>query len=126
MRRLLIAVTLLVLVLCGAWGSTNHLGELTGQMSSLLTQAENLGENGDWESALSLTRQAETFWKDHAFYFHILLRHSDTDNITQSFREVKEFLRCQESGEYSAANAILIGRIDLLYEQERCTLKNLL
>lgn len=125
MRRLLIAVSLLLLVLCGTWLSTNHLGTLTGQMSTLLTRAEALGESGDWETALSLTQQAESIWTDHELYFHILLRHSDTDNITYSFREVKEFLRCQEGGEYSAANSVLIGRIYLLYEQERCNLKNL-
>ena len=126
MRRLCIALALLLLVLAGSAWSTHRLGTISGQMTSLLTQAEVLGEGGSWEEALSLTRQAETIWKNHEFFLHVILRHSDTDNITHSFREVKEFLHCREGGEYSAANAILMGRIYLLYEQERCTLKNLL
>jgi len=126
MRRLCIAVSLLLLVLAGALWSTRHLGSITGEMTALLTRAETLGEGGSWEEALSLTRQAEGLWEEHATFFHIILRHSDTDDITHSFQEVKEFLQCREGGEYSAANAVLLGRIYLLYEQERCNLKNLL
>jgi len=126
MRRLCIALALLLLVLAGSAWSTHRLGIISGQMTSLLSQAEVLGEGGSWEEALSLTEQAEIIWENHEFFLHVILRHSDTDDITHSFREVKEFLHCREGGEYSAANAILMGRIYLLYEQERCTLKNLL
>ena len=126
MRRLCIAVSLLLLVLAGALWSTHFLGTITGEMTILLTRAETLGEGGSWEEALSLTRQAEQLWEEHETFFHIILRHSDTDDVTYSFKEVKEFLHCREGGEYSAANAVLLGRIYLLYEQERCNLKNLL
>ena len=40
--------------------------------------------------------------------------------------EVLEFLTCQESGEYSAANAVLIAHIRLLSDMERLTPRNLL
>ena len=126
MRRLCISILLLLLVLAGTMWSTHHLAGISKEVTSLLTQAEHLGEGGSWEEALSLTCRAEVLWKEHEFFFHVILRHSDTDNVTHSFQEVKEFLHCREGGEYSAANAILIGRIELLVEQERCTLKNLL
>ena len=126
MRRLCIALALLLAVLAGALWSTHYLGKVTGQMSNLLTRAEALGEGGSWNEALSFTRQAEQIWEEHEVFFHVILRHSDTDVITYCFKEVTEFLQCREGGEYSAANAVLIGRIQLLYEQERCDLKNLL
>ena len=37
-----------------------------------------------------------------------------------------EYLDCREGGEYSAANARLLLRLELLSEAERLTLKNVL
>ena len=83
-------------------------------------------ETGDWEEAHVLTEQALTQWQSRDSYLHILLRHSDTDQIYTGFQEVLEFLTCQEAGEYSAANARLMTQISLLYEAEQFTLKNVL
>ena len=57
-------------------------------------------------------------------YLHVTLRHSDTDLIHVGFQEVLEFIECQEGGEYSAANARLAAQIQLIYESEQLTLKN--
>ena len=126
MKRMWIALGLLVLVFAAAWDNTFYLKHLTGQLSALLTQAEAWGEAGDWDRALELTRRAEALWEDHDVYLHVTLRHTDTDNVFLSFQEVKEFIHCQEGGEYSAANAVLLGHIHLLCEQEQFNLKNLL
>lgn len=126
MKRMWIALGLLVLVFAAAWGNTFYLKHLTGQLSALLAQAEVLGEAGDWDNAMELTRRAEALWEDHDVYLHVTLRHIDTDNVFLSFQEVKEFIHCQEGGEYSAANAVLLGHIHLLCEQEQFNLKNLL
>ena len=72
------------------------------------------------------SEQALTQWQSRDSYLHILLRHSDTDQIYTGFQEVLEFLTCQEAGEYSAANARLMTQISLLYEAEQFTLKNVL
>ena len=84
------------------------------------------GFPGDWEEARVLTEQALSQWQSRDSYLHILLRHSDTDQIYTGFQEVLEFLTCQEAGEYSAANARLMTQISLLYEAEQFTLKNVL
>ena len=94
--------------------------------AALLEQAEARAETGDWEEARVLTEQALTQWQSRDSYLHILLRHSDTDQIYTGFQEVLEFLTCQEAGEYSAANARLMTQISLLYEAEQFTLKNVL
>ena len=98
----------------------------TGALNALLEQAEARAETGDWEEARVLTEQALTQWQSRDSYLHILLRHSDTDQIYTGFQEVLEFLTCQEAGEYSAANARLMTQISLLYEAEQFTLKNVL
>ena len=65
-------------------------------------------------------------WDRHAVYLHVLLRHTEVDDVNTSFQEVREFINCQEGGEYSAANARLMTQISLLYEAEQFTLKNVL
>ena len=65
-------------------------------------------------------------WLSHDAYLHVLLRHSETDEIYIDFREVAEFIQCEEAGEYSAANARLIAQLELLSEAEQLTLKNIL
>ena len=120
MKRLWIAALLLA-VLFGATLCNNlYLRGFTGALNALLEQAEARAETGDWEEARVLTGQARDS------YLHILLRHSDTDQIYTGFQEVLEFLTCQEAGEYSAANARLMTQISLLYEAEQFTLKNVL
>jgi len=126
MKRVWIAAGLLLLVfvltLCHSFYLTRFTDELTG----LLEQAESCAERGDWDAAEQYNCQAHDRWEANDTYLHIFLRHTDTDAIYASFHEVEEFLQCQESGEYSAANARLVVLLDLLSEAEHLTLKNVL
>ena len=102
MKRLWIAALLLA-VLFGATLCNNlYLRGFTGALNTLLEQAEARAETGTGRSHV-LTEQALTQWQSRDSYLHILLRHSDTDQIYTGFQEVLEFLTCQEAGEYSAA-----------------------
>lgn len=128
MRRLYAALGLLALlaVLCGI--HTVHLSRFTGQLTDLLTQAQELVERDDWEAAARLTREAKGRWTDHEGYLHTTLRHADIDAILISFDEALAYLTGDERqpAEYAAANARLITQIQLLIEAELPTLTNLL
>lgn len=126
MKRLWIACGILVLVFAATLYHTHYLNAFTSDLTALLTRAEISAEEGDWDTAGELTRQAIENWDGRATYLHILLRHAEVDDVNTSFREVREFINCQEGGEYSAANARLIAQIELLYEAEQLTLKNVL
>lgn len=126
MKRLWIAVGLLCAVFAATLCSSFYLKSFTNDMTGLLTQAEANAETGDWGGAEGLTKSALEIWQQHDMYLYTFLRHSDTDQVHTGFREVQEFINCQESGEYSAANARLIAQIELLYEMEQFSLKNLL
>ena len=69
--------------------------------------------------------RAKDTWGDRDVYLHVLLRHADTDSIYAGFRETLALLDSQEYGEYAAANARLVTQIQLLYEAEQLTLKNI-
>ena len=126
MKRLWIAIAILAAVFAATLFNAHYLNGFTGQLSDMLTRAEVQAEAGNWPEAEELTQRAYHAWESHSSYLHILLRHSDTDQIHTGFREVQEFINCQEGGEYSAANARLIAQIELLYEAEQLTLKNVL
>lgn len=126
MKRLWICAGILLFLLLATIANTMAIGHITRELSGTLIQAEALAETGDWKQAEALTRQALDQWEASSSYLYVVLRHSDTDQVNTGFREVLEFIYCQEGGEYSAANAELIARIDLLADMERLTLKNLL
>ncbi len=125
MKRLWIALAILAAVFTAALCNSLALSSFTGELTSLLTRAEAQAEAGLWEEAGRLTQSASDRWEDRGTYLHVTLRHADIDQIETSFREVHEFLTCQESGEYSAANARLLTQLALLSEAEQLNWKNI-
>lgn len=126
MKRLWIAAILLCAMLGATLANAWYLGRFTGRLTAALEESEALAEDGDWPAAQAMTEEAFQCWRSHEVYLHILLRHADTDQIYAGFQEAMEYLDCREGGEYSAANARLLLRLELLSEAERLTLKNVL
>lgn len=126
MKRILIAASILLLVFFAALGHSFYLSSFTGELTSLLETAEAQAEKENWKTAGELTQTAMDQWGARDVYLHIFLRHSETDSVYTGFREVLEFIQCQEGGEYSAANARLIAELELLSGSEQLTLKNVL
>lgn len=126
MKRAYIAMGILLAVFAATLYNAHYLNAFTADLSDCLTRAEAQAEGGDWTAAAETTQQARAQWEARTLYLHIMLRHGDTDDVNIGFREVTEYLREQERGEYSAANARLITKIGLLYEAEQLSLKNVL
>lgn len=126
MRRLWLSVALLLVVFVLTLLNSLYLKQFSMELTETLSQAEAEAERGNWERAEALTQEALDCWQEKNMYLYTMLRHSDTDSVYTGFREVEEFIHCQESGEYSAANARLLAQIELLYEMEQFTLKNIL
>lgn len=125
MKRVWIALAILLLIFSSTLLHSKNIGTLAHDLSALLEEAEANAEQGDWTGARKLTQTAREKWEKQDHYLHFTLRHSETDAIYTGFREVAEFIECEESGEYSAANARLIAELELLAEAEQLTLKNI-
>ena len=125
MKRLWIALALLGAIFIGTLFHIRSLHGFTDTLGTLLEQADERAAAEDWEQALDLTVQAKDIWAGRDVYLHVLLRHADTDAIYAGFRETLALLDSREYGEYSAANARLVTQIELLYEAEQLTLKNI-
>lgn len=126
MKRLWLAIALLAIVFSATLLNSRYLGSFTAQLTTLLTQAEEKATAGDWVSAAELTREVSERWHTQDKYLYTVLRHADTNEVHIGLREVQEFIRCRDTGEYAAANAQLITKIELLYEMEQLNLQNLL
>ena len=126
MKRLWIAAGLLVVLLGASLANAWYARTLTGDMGERLRQAQALTERDDWSRAESVTRQVYEDWQNNHFYFHTLMRHSDTDQVLRAFRQVLEYLRLREPDQYNAANADLMTQLELLAEMEQPTLVNVL
>jgi hypothetical protein len=129
MKRITVAVGLLVLLAGMAALNLWYLRQLTDQVSGQLEQAQTLvAQQGDWESAQAVTEDAYRRFSDATVLLHITLRHADIDSIRSSFREVLAFLDGAEHqpAEYAAANARLLTQLELLAEGERPSLQNFL
>ncbi len=128
MRRLWVSAGLVVLLAVLSGLHVWHLNGFTGQLTGLLTQAQELAALEDWEGAARLTRQAKDRWTGHESYLHITLRHTDIDAILVSLDETLAFLEGGEKqpAEYAAVNARLLAQLALLVEAEVPTLTNIL
>lgn len=126
MKRLYIAAALLILLLGVSLANGWYAQNITGEMCKELRQAQLLAEVEDWSQAESITRQVYEDWQGRHFYFHTLMRHSDTDQVLRAFRQVLEYLRLQEPDQYNAANADLMAQLELLAEMEQASVVNVL
>ncbi|MBD5084489.1 MAG: DUF4363 family protein [Clostridiales bacterium] len=128
MKRLYLSIGLIALLAVLSSLHIWQLNRIIGQLTGLLTEAQELVEQEDWEGAARLTRQAKERWMEYEGYLHITLRHADTDAIQVSMDEALAFLEGGEKqpAEYAAVNARLLTQLGLLVEAELPTLTNLL
>lgn len=127
MRRLFVSAAVLAALFGLSLFSSHRLSALTEQLNALLREAEICVLYEDWDAAADKTEAALDLWLKQETYLHTTLQHKDTDQILLNFHEVRQLLSTQEAGgEYFAANAQLITRIELLSEMEQLNLKNLL
>lgn len=127
MRRLCASAAVLTALFGISLLNSHCLSMLTGQLNELLREAETCVLYEDWDAAADKTEAALDLWSSRETYLHMTLQHEDTDQILLGFYEVRQLLSTQEAGgEYFAANAQLITRIELLSEMEQLNLKNLL
>lgn len=125
MNRLWIAVALLA-AMCGATlVNAYYCQQLADSLSGRLNQAQTLVEREQWDQAEELTRQVYQDWQDSHFYLHVVMRHSDTDQILRTFQSVLQYLELQELT-VCRGNADLAAQIQLLAEMEQASLVNVL
>lgn len=126
MKRIWIPCGLLATLLLLSLVNGRYVKNLTDDMIYQLTCAQQMTQRQQWNTAVQMTQSAYDNWQSHHSYLHIVMRHSDTDQIYRAFRAVMQYLQIQETDQYLAANADLIAQLGLLAEMEQPSLVNVL
>ena len=126
MKRLWLSLGILLALYRLSLANIRCTTQASNQLVTLLNQAEEAAEGGDWRSATTLTRQAQEMWDGYAGLLYITSCHAHADAVTTGFREVLELLQQEAEEEYSAANGVLIAETEHLAEVEQLSLANLL
>ena len=118
MKRAWIAGSVLILLCALSIWSGLSLGRFTEDITASLEQAQSMAVKDNWQEAARVTSNAERRFRERSFYLHA---------VETSFREVEQLLAYGDRlGEYAAANAVLISRLELLSESEHFALRNIL
>ena len=125
MKRLWISLGILLAIFALSLANIRCATRTSNHLVTLLNQAEESAESGDWQGAAELTRQAQAQWDDHAGLLYVTACHANADAVNTGFREVLELLQQEAEEEYSAANGVLIAEVEHLAEVEQLSLANL-
>ena len=126
MKRLWIPCSILLFAMFLSLLSGRYVKNLTDDMIYQLNCAQQMSQRQQWDTAAQMTKSAYDNWQAHHTYLHIVMRHSDTDEIYRTFHAVMQYLQIQETDQYLAANADLIALLGLLSEMEQPSLVNVL
>lgn len=125
MKRLWISLALLLGIFALSLWSIHGISALSDRLVLELEQAESCVVAGDWDRARQITLQAQSRWRDSASHLYLYQCHATGDEINSGFRQALEYLRWQDTPEYSATNSALIADVEHLAEMELLTLRNL-
>ena len=114
MKRLWIALAILLGIFGASLLSAHWLSGFTGQLTQLLERSEQAAKEGDWQAAAALTGQAARNWQQRSGGLHVVLRHADIDQVHISFEEVQQLLDSRELGEWSRGYISAAARYRLI------------
>ncbi|MCC8122893.1 MAG: DUF4363 family protein [Oscillospiraceae bacterium] len=125
MKRLWISCIVLAALITATLLSSLYLQNLSQSVCDTLQQAQTYVQADNWDLAQERTAAAEQEWASHKGIY-AALRHTDLNGVYEGFAQVNACLHAQESGEYIAANASLIARLEMLAQSDLLNLQNIL
>lgn len=126
MKRLWAAIALLSLILMGSLLNARSIVRITDSLTQQMEQAQELVQAGHWDQALLCSRQAHQLWEQNYFYLHVVIRHSELDQIACGFDRVQLALVQQDWNQYISAKTDLTAQLSFMRDMERPSLVNIL
>ena len=102
MKRLWISLGILLAIFGLSLSNIRYTAQASNQLVTLLNQAEEEAEAGQWRRATTLTRQAQEAWDGYTRLLYVTSCHANADAVNTGFREVLELLQQEAKEEYSA------------------------
>ena len=122
MKKEIIAITVLVVLFAAVFLNTFYIDSL---MYALADTAENAAESvqqGNFDYAETLLRQAINKWNISDGYTHIFIRHSEIDSTSDAFYEMLGFILSEDSGGTAASHEKLRAHLLSIAGMEHITI----
>ncbi|MCD7947285.1 MAG: DUF4363 family protein [Oscillospiraceae bacterium] len=125
MKRLWISCIVLAALIIATLLSSFALQNLSQSVCDTLQQAQTYAKEEDWDAAYAYSAAAEKEWVSHKSLYAVT-RHTELNGVYEGFAQVNACLKAREASEYTAANASLIARLELLAQSDLLNLQNVL
>lgn len=126
MKRLWIGIGLLAVILVMGLWSASRLRDIHTGISEDLTNAAAAAQDGQWQQADKLARQAQQKWRDSWNFSAAMADHTVLDEIDGFFAQAEVYRKNRNGVDYAATCARLANAVEALQEGHRLTWWNLL
>lgn len=125
MKRLLIAILLLILIVTGCFVSYNRLDLLSQELADHILESDALLETGDRAGADAVLQETYHLWTDHISLLGALVRHNELDTIHNLFLRSMQAMDNHDNNEYYLQTRELHGMLLHIPEMERPSIQNI-
>lgn len=126
MKRLKVAIVLMIFIPALIFTCHFYLKHTTGEMSEELVHTQSLLQNGKKEEAAKQLAAFHNQWEKNKSIMSMFIRHSELDTVNLSAAKLKPYLEEDETGDFLAESNSLIYQLHHLWETEKFSLDNVL
>lgn len=126
MKRVKLAVAILLSIPVLIALTHLYLSRVTAQMNSYLRESYTLAEKGDNEQAKEKLEIFQTIWKKNDRIIATFIRHSELDTANLAAAKLLPLLENNEKGEFIAESQALELQFRHIWESEKFTFDNVL
>ena len=126
MRHCVIALIILALTLGFCVISSHAVRAACDETLSLLQRAQHAADRADFDAAQLILHEAEQEWTGHEYFFGVVLRHDEADDVMKDFAALRQYAVTQDQDEYLATGASLMATIEHISGMTRASYHNIL
>lgn len=119
MKKELCAVCLLIIIFVAGLMNIHYINQLTDDLKNLVNEATNDALQGRWESAEKRGEEAVRKWGENDPYTHIVLRHGEIDQTTDSFYDLLEVIYSKDIGGVKGASQAVNAHLNSIASMEQ-------
>jgi len=125
MKKELAALFVLVLVFAVSLVNIHFLNRLTGNIVSLVEQADTFIREENWERARDRAEKALKRWENSDAYTHIVLRHSEIESASVALGDLIKEIYAENAGAARGAARSAVARMRSIASVERLRFNNI-
>lgn len=126
MKRIYLAIAILILLPVLIFGGQFYLKKSTNDMKEILNTAQDYSEQKKNDRAVGEVREFIKQWHKNKSIMETFVRHSELDTINQNSAKLEPYLTGGEESEFNAECEELKVQLEHIYNAEKFTIDNIL